>query len=435
MFSDRLATRTVDGDLVRRLRAVFEPVSAIRCALLMGSHSRGIAHPRSNIDVQLVLDDFAQASVAEICHRRNQLEDKLGVAVSINAHTLTDADSSLSRYDQFSHKNRADMFVLQAKYTAVEICGENLFADFADPPPSRMRREAIRTVASFAYNLRKFVFDPTFASHGQAEFVRMPLIALEFIAAFHGYVSLGYRDGIDYLGGQDLLLAEEVAFLETCARRKSTSSYQEVTAEDIHMAVKFLDAAHARLVDDYRRRGVSDIRWNGSGYEPHWDIRRPQAASMCVVHPHHAAERVLLLRRPPTDYLYPDAWTIPGGYVNPGEAPQETAARELGEETGAPAAVGQLFEGRPVLSSRLAAFAFDAPIDESVGLRLTEHTDHRLVPLSDALGMNLTPEARQILVKYAGTDSSREPVVRSRPCCGTIEECDADDELASRGQA
>ena len=44
--------------------------------------------------------------------------------------------------------------------------------------------------------------------------------------------------------------------------------------------------------------------------------------------------RVLLLRRPDTDSLFPGHWNLPGGAIDPGEAPATAASRELREETG-----------------------------------------------------------------------------------------------------
>lgn len=397
--SDHLASRLVDPDLVQHLRSSFEPVPAVECALLMGSHSRGIAHPKSNVDVQLVLSQLDVATTEEISRRRRDLQERLGCAVSINVHTIDETDPALSRYDLFSHKNRADMFVLQAKHTAVLVAGQNVFTEVDDPPPSRMRREAIRTLSSFSYNLRKFIFDSSFASHGSAEFVRTPLISLEYVAAFYGYVSLGYRDGLEFLDDEGLLHDSERTFLEECARRKSTSDYGDVDEGFALQATQFLDAVHARLLDDYRRRGVSDIRWDGESCAPHWDIQRPQAGAMCVMRNSH--DQVLLLRRPADDYLYPDAWTIPGGYLNRGESPSEAAAREVREETGAAVSMRELFGGRPMISPRLAAFANEVTIQDLATPRLTEHTSHAMVALDDALAMDLTPEARLVLAEYA----------------------------------
>ena len=44
--------------------------------------------------------------------------------------------------------------------------------------------------------------------------------------------------------------------------------------------------------------------------------------------------RALLVHRSPTRRWYPDAWDLPGGHVETGEAPHHALERELGEELG-----------------------------------------------------------------------------------------------------
>lgn len=48
---------------------------------------------------------------------------------------------------------------------------------------------------------------------------------------------------------------------------------------------------------------------------------------------------VLLCHRHPERLSYPNVWDLPGGHVDPGETPQQTAHRELGEELGINAVV------------------------------------------------------------------------------------------------
>jgi 8-oxo-dGTP diphosphatase len=53
--------------------------------------------------------------------------------------------------------------------------------------------------------------------------------------------------------------------------------------------------------------------------------------------------RVLLTRRRP-DQPMPDLWELPGGKVEPGEAPVAALEREIQEELGCGARVGHIFE-------------------------------------------------------------------------------------------
>ena len=46
------------------------------------------------------------------------------------------------------------------------------------------------------------------------------------------------------------------------------------------------------------------------------------------------AGRVFVHRRGPDRTLFPNCWDIPGGHVEPGEAPLEALSREVEEETG-----------------------------------------------------------------------------------------------------
>ncbi|HUY46136.1 MAG TPA: NUDIX hydrolase [Streptosporangiaceae bacterium] len=394
----------MDTQLVEALRETFNKVPAVVGALLMGSRSRGIAHAKSNVDVQMIIDHLDIDAAMAISQSRDRLASMLGVSVSVNVHTLADAQPALGRFELFQHKNRAELFILQAKYTSVPLLGRNIFTEFADPAPSRTRREAIRTVASFSYFLRKFIFDASMAPHGPAEFVRTPLISLEYIAAFYGYISMGYRDSLDYLAATGRLLPDEIAFLEECASRKASSRYDDVTTAFALAGAQLLDAVHARMLDEFRRRGVCDVRWDGSERAIQWDLRLPQAAAMTILRTH---DKALLLQRPKDDYLYPSQWTIPGGYLHAGEHPRDGAAREVWEETGSYLAVSHLFDGQPVISTRLAAFAFEVELPASIAPRLTEHSNYRFVNVSDVLATDLTPEARLIFERYAASSNAR----------------------------
>jgi ADP-ribose pyrophosphatase YjhB (NUDIX family) len=61
----------------------------------------------------------------------------------------------------------------------------------------------------------------------------------------------------------------------------------------------------------------------------------PRVAAGVLFRDHHG--RVLLVK--PT---YKDGWDLPGGYVEPGESPKQTARREVLEELGIEPPVGRL---------------------------------------------------------------------------------------------
>ncbi|MFD0560644.1 NUDIX hydrolase [Kitasatospora saccharophila] len=110
-----------------------------------------------------------------------------------------------------------------------------------------------------------------------------------------------------------------------------------------------------------------------------------------------AGGRVLLVRRQPGDYLG-GRWEIPGGSLDPEEAPRAGAARELAEETGLtglPLAYLHAadFTGRAGVRAR--QFAYTATVPDGAPVTLTEHDAHRWAPL-DALP-ELSPHHREIL--------------------------------------
>jgi hypothetical protein len=337
-----------DPALLEILASAFRRIPGIVGALLLGSRSRGNSHPK-NADVLLVVDHMDLVLVELIVDAKMRVQHGLGFGISINVHTVADTDPTLFQHGHFMHKNRAELFIYQAKYTSVVLFGRNVFDAFCDPSPTALRSETIRVVASFGYFLRKFLFDQSMAPHGTAEFIRTPLIALEYLAAFHGYISMGYQDGLDHLVRCEKVDCVDLDLLRECSERKSTSRYADVGQVLMLEACEFLDRMHATLVKTYRCRGVSDIRWNGSTCDAHWNLDLPQAASMVVL---RQQDKILLLRRPSDDYLYPSRWTTPGGYLQHAENPSQAAARELLEETGLHLAPDELFKGRPVISSR-----------------------------------------------------------------------------------
>jgi ADP-ribose pyrophosphatase len=107
---------------------------------------------------------------------------------------------------------------------------------------------------------------------------------------------------------------------------------------------------------------------------------------------------------------------IPGGMVDPGEAPHETAARELLEETGYRAhevfLLGRMRPNPAIQNNWLYSFvARDVTFEQEPLFEGTEHTAVRLVPLADIPALIADGTINHSLVVACfyllGIDSSR----------------------------
>ncbi len=117
-------------------------------------------------------------------------------------------------------------------------------------------------------------------------------------------------------------------------------------------------------------------------------------------------DAVLLSRRPQGDPLA-GYWELPGGKLEPGEMPQACLARELAEELGIEARVGELFtvstHSYPHVTVRLLAYRIASWRGE---FELRAHDEHRWVEPAEAMELPLAPADVPILEKLARTAAS-----------------------------
>lgn len=108
-------------------------------------------------------------------------------------------------------------------------------------------------------------------------------------------------------------------------------------------------------------------------------------------------ERLLFVRRRAGGDLS-ECWELPGGKVDPGESPQEALQRELHEELGIDASVGERV-GRTEFDHRgqrfeLVGFEVEADLGPLV---LREHEAHAFYTINNALRLRLAPSDASLL--------------------------------------
>ncbi|HEY8432240.1 MAG TPA: NUDIX domain-containing protein [Sandaracinaceae bacterium] len=112
--------------------------------------------------------------------------------------------------------------------------------------------------------------------------------------------------------------------------------------------------------------------------------RRVNAAVVLVVHD----GRALVLRRRPDDRSFAHQWCLPGGRIEPGEAPDETAVREIAEETGLTIRVERALGPREIhlreRKLRIAIHRFVARASGSAVRLSDEHVDARWLTRDEA---------------------------------------------------
>ncbi len=118
--------------------------------------------------------------------------------------------------------------------------------------------------------------------------------------------------------------------------------------------------------------------------------RRVEAAVVLVIH----EERALVLRRRPDDRSFAHQWCLPGGRVEEGEAPHETASREIAEETGLAIAIDRDLGPRDIeLPERRILFSIHRFVARATGGELAlshEHVDARWLTRAEAESAELT---------------------------------------------
>ncbi|MBU8914114.1 MAG: NUDIX domain-containing protein [Spirochaetales bacterium] len=110
-------------------------------------------------------------------------------------------------------------------------------------------------------------------------------------------------------------------------------------------------------------------------------------------------EAYLFVHRPSGGDLS-ECWELPGGKVDPDELPEEALRRELIEELGIDAHIGDLaaksqFEHRGMMFELLA---FHATADLAT-MKLREHTEFCWRTLSAALALDLAPSDRTLILR------------------------------------
>ena len=119
-------------------------------------------------------------------------------------------------------------------------------------------------------------------------------------------------------------------------------------------------------------------------------------------------DRVLLLKRGPTDPWKPGKWCLPGGAIDPGEGPFAGALRELEEEAGLRLSAHDILplDVIELDTTTVYVFAAEAP-KQRVRLLDGEHSEFRWVDVDEIHSYSTIPLVKPILRRMNNNGRSR----------------------------
>ena len=108
------------------------------------------------------------------------------------------------------------------------------------------------------------------------------------------------------------------------------------------------------------------------------------------------------LRDDNSEIMYPNYWGLFGGWMEAGESPQQTAAREIREELGYTLDMSKLAYLKAHTNGEVRSHILRYPItDELQDATLTEGQAMRFMTFADIQDWNVVPRHREILEWYA----------------------------------
>lgn len=238
---NNLALKPNELRLISKKLVLRKDVSSL---FLYGSQLTGKRNSESDIDLLIVIKKLNSGLIKDLIKNKQELEFLLKRKISLNIHTLDELNPLYQKLEIFLHKNRSELIIYKYKYHYKLIYGNNVFEDFRDPDLTSVKKEAIKMLLSFSYFLKKFTLNPDLAPHKEKEFIRMPLISLEYIAAFYGYVALDKYDAFAFLKARKILSRNQLSFVNSLFNKKIENNLDSIL---------FLDKLRNKLVRELTR--------------------------------------------------------------------------------------------------------------------------------------------------------------------------------------